>query len=409
MSNIEMQAANAILAIDSLDRYILAGGIETTGVLGVSWLVATPNIITLDGAGQVGVLGATLTLALPPAAGWPVGVVVTIIGVVGNQITIDANVTANSGPIEYLFQTFSLNTGTTPAQPRTNALIGNFNRDPPNCNDFIISSPGALIYGYIDRIVVSQIQIQYNIPTVCFRRNDFFFMAWISPGGGGGSGQFLIPFGFYTPDELASMLSARIVATPAFAPVGLTVQFDTEAGFIFQSTNNYRIYVPEPGVLLSGGYALNDVTNILKTYKMLGLTKQNGIRNPVTSTPTIQLSSHYPNFLYTPYIDIYSDVLTNYQNVKDNNTSIAKPKGLVARVLLSGAGNPQLSTDTSALGSAPFVMTADLNNPKVIKWSPDVAVPSIDFQVRDCYGDLIPGVTEQYPTEFQMTLMCIEG
>jgi hypothetical protein len=54
-------------------------------------------------------------------------------------------------------------------------------------------------------------------------------------------------------------------------------------------------------------------------------------------------------------------------------------------------------------------MTADLNTPKVIQWSPDVAVPSIDFQLRDCYGDLIPGDVERYPTEFQMTLLCIEG
>jgi hypothetical protein len=126
-----------------------------------------------------------------------------------------------------------------------------------------------------------------------------------------------------------------------------------------------------------------------------------------TSTPT-QISYEYPNFLYTPYIDIYSDVLTNYQNIKDNNTSIAKPKGLIARILLSGVGNPQFTTETSALGCTPFVMTADLNSPKVIRWSPDVAVPSIDFQLIDCYGNFIPGDVERYPTEFQMTLLCVE-
>jgi hypothetical protein len=407
-----MQQANAILAIDSLDRYILAGGIETRGALSVTWLVATPNILTA--VAGIPVIGATLTIgtAAPPP-GWPVGVV-TITGVVGSQITISTPVTADSSGNQFIIQTFSLNTGTSPAQPRTNALIGNFNRDPPNCNDFTISSPAALIYGYIDRIVVSQIQLQYNIPTVCQGRNDFFLMFWISPAGVSGGGQFTIPYGFYTPDELAAAINTEITNTPAFTGVGLDVQFNLQDGFLFQSINpnpllKYRIYVPEPGVLLSGGYSLNDVTNILKTYKMLGLTKDNGIRNPITSTPTSQYSSHYPTFLYTPYIDIYSDVLTNYQNVKDNNTSIAKPKGLVARVLLSGAGNLQLTTDITALGSAPFTMTADLNNPKVIKWSPDVAVPSIDFQLRDCYGDLIPGVTEKYPTEFQMTLLCIEG
>ena len=130
---------------------------------------------------------------------------------------------------------------------------------------------------------------------------------------------------------------------------------------------------------------------------------------PTGSGSDTQISFEYPNFLYTPYIDIYSDVLTNYQNIKDTNTSVSKPKGLIARVLLSGAGNIQITTDANALGSTPFVITVDLNTPKVIQWSRDVAVPSIDFQLRDCYGDLIPGDKERYPTEFQMTLLCIEG
>jgi hypothetical protein len=422
-----MQQANAILAIDSLDRYILAGGIETSGVLSVSWLVATPNILTA--VAGIPVIGATLTIgtAAPPP-GWPVGVV-TITGVVGSQITISTPVTANSGGNQFIIQTFSFNTGTSAAQPRTNALVGNFNRDAPDCNDFSISSPGALIYGYIDKIVVSQIQIQYNIPTVCVGRNDYFHIQWISPGGVNGFGEFQIPYGFYTPTELAAILQVLITTTPVFNPVGLTVSYVLRTGFSFQSNNNYQIYVPDPGVFTTIGYSTDLINRILKTYKMLGLTKENGIRIPISNIPTLQFSTHYPDFLYTPYIDFYSDVLTNYQNVKDTNTSIAKPKGLVARVYLSGNGNlqfqnagvpasidpgpPPVVVDVGipsvALGSEPFYLTADLNSPKVIQWSRDVAVPSIDFQLRDCYGDFIPGVKEKFPTEFQMTLLCIEG
>jgi hypothetical protein len=74
----------------------------------------------------------------------------------------------------------------------------------------------------------------------------------------------------------------------------------------------------------------------------------------------------------------------------------------------------------SSLGSSPFVLTYDLNNPKVINWSRDTAINSLDFQVRDCYGELLfcslpsSGLVESYlgeafNTEFQMTLLCIEG
>lgn len=136
---------------------------------------------------------------------------------------------------------------------------------------------------------------------------------------------------------------------------------------------------------------------------MLGITIANGIPS------AIQNSYDYPTFLYTPYIDIFSDVLTNYQDVKDSTTATTKFKGLVARVYLSGNGNIQDTVGVSSLGSRPFVMTADLNSPKVIQWSPDVAVPGIDFQVYDQYSDLIPGPAEGFSTEFQMTLLCIEG
>jgi hypothetical protein len=58
-----------------------------------------------------------------------------------------------------------------------------------------------------------------------------------------------------------------------------------------------------------------------------------------------------------------------------------------------------------------------LNTPKVIKWTPDTAINSIDFQMRDCYGDLLwtadlepafPYTGETFNTEFQMTLLCVE-
>jgi hypothetical protein len=162
---------------------------------------------------------------------------------------------------------------------------------------------------------------------------------------------------------------------------------------------------------------------MLKTYKTFGFTVSNNALN---------LSQHSwsaPQFLYTPYIDIYSDALTNYQKLKDTDSSTTRRKGLLARLYLSGVGTPQISTATyvddngnivvpgEALGSKPFVLTYDLNSPKIINWTPDTAINSLDFQMRDCYGDLLftnvpplqPGnAIEQWNTEFQMTLLCVE-
>jgi len=297
------------------------------------------------------------------------------------------------------------------AEPQQNALIGAYLRFPnPPSNNFTIQSPGALIYGYIDRIVVSQIQVQCNIPTIVPDRNDTFFIGLNSTNV---IHSVLIPYGFYVPEELAAMLQSQIAAVPALAAAEIDVSYNPTNGFIFESKSvpTVRFYFPDnEKILNTPGQTSRTVSAALKFYKVLGMTSLNAdLGAPGID---VQFSSSAPNFLYTPYIDFYSDVLTNYQTIKDTNTSVAKPKGLIARVYLSGNGNVQSTTPTSALGTQPFVVTADLNSPKVIKWSKDVAIPSIDFQLLDCYGDLIPGpdVMTYYPqTEFQMTLLCVEG
>jgi len=395
-----MQHSNAILAINSLDRFLSIGSFEAETLVEASWLVATPNIVTL--APSYGALvGATLNFTAG-LSGWPAVGTVTITAKNGQDLTIDAPVTANSGGDQSLFLTITF-AGGNAQQPKQNALIGQYTNLQPYCNNFTISSPGALIYGYINRIAVSQIQLQYNIPTICFNRNDRLAIFSFATG----LDEIQIPFGFYTPDELATALTSLFAATPALSALDLDVQYDLLRGFTFTSQTNVEFAFPSPAFLIASGVPQSRINTILKTYKLFGMNIENseilGLSND------IQVSFEYPNFLYTPYIDIYSDILTNYQTVKDTNTSVEKPKGLVARIYLSGVSNPVPQTGTSALGSTPFIMTADLNTPKIIQWSPDVAVPSIDFQLRDCYGDLIPGDVERYPTEFQMTLLCIEG
>jgi hypothetical protein len=395
-----MQHSNAILAINSLDRFLSIGEFKQETLVEASWLVATPNIVTLA-PGYGALVGNTLTNN-GALAGWPAVGTVTITARNGQDLTIDAPVTANSGGDQSLFLVVTFAGGNS-QQPRQNALVGQYTNLQPYCNNFTISSPGALIYGYINRIAVSQIQLQYNIPTICFNRNDrlaiFSFSTDLV--------EIQIPFGFYTPLELAIALTSLFAATPALSALDLDVSYDLLRGFTFTSQLSEEFVFPSPAFLIASGVSQNTINTILKTYKVFGMNVENSEVNGLNTD--IQVSFEYPNFLYTPYIDIYSDVLTNYQTVKDTNTSVEKPKGLVARIYLSGVSNPVIQTGTTALGSTPFIMTADLNSPKIIQWSPDVAVPSIDFQLRDCYGDLIPGDVERYPTEFQMTLLCIEG
>jgi len=298
-------------------------------------------------------------------------------------------------------------------QPFANYLVSQYENNKPYSNDFTIQSPGALIYGYISRIVISQIQLQYNIPTVCNDLNDTFYiyLTPVPPATVPTSFQIKIPYGFYYPDELAAAIEVIMINTAGLSAAAIDVSFIPREGFLFKSLSvpARKFYFPSIAeVEAIPGITDDLVINVLKTYRLLGMTVTNSELE--TDQDTEQNSTEYPIFLYTPYIDFYSDVLTNYQNIKDTNTSIAKPKGLIARVYLSGGGNVQTTGATAdTLGSRPFVVVLDLNSPKIIRWSPDVAVPSIDFQLRDSYGDLIPNFNGNNSTEFQMTLLCIEG
>jgi hypothetical protein len=402
LANIEMVETNAILAINSLDRYktnqltnVTRFRCSTTiGSNQIQFIAAdpdTPIVGSSCSSDNIGLLGSTIT-AYNPVTG-----------------IITLNFPALSTQVNVLSIWRKEETVAT----YNNNLEEQYAQLPPYANDFTIQSSGSLIYGYIRKIIVSQVQIQYAVPTVILGKNDTFYISVSAfPTAGFATYAVVIPYGFYYADELAATLQQLIRAINAVRFAGLLVTFVPRNGFVFNNNAaNRNIAFPLPEEVRETIFLSRAQTDIIyKTYKLLGINTDN------VDFENIQTSSAYPEFLYTPYIDFYSDVLTNYQKVKDTNTSVTSPKGLVARVYLSGVGGVSTSSSVGAsgravgqLGTEPFVMTADLNFPKVIMWTADQTVTAIDFQVRDCYGDLLPGVQEGFNTEFQMTLLCTEG
>ena len=302
----------------------------------------------------------------------------------------------------------------------------------PACNNFSITGAGALIYGYIKKIVVSDVQVQYNVPTICPNLNDQLIMLYNY--NGTDYNVFInIPFGWYTPSELAATLQILIRSTNiGLIDSGFTVTYvggATGEGFVFASSlsiNVMSISFPNGGqlVILAGLNPAINVLNCLKVYRLLGITISNSFI--IGTTPvTFQSSTASINFLYTPYIDIVSVELTKYQKIKDTDTSAVKQSSMISRIYLSGQATPQYLTNgipsgttNDILGSRPFSLTQSTPNAKVIRWSTDEAVNSLDFQLRDQYGDLLfcyynPNITYgetaySYNTEFQITFLCIE-
>jgi len=313
------------------------------------------------------------------------------------------------------------------------SLANQYNGTGQLCNNFQVGGFGALIYWYIKTMTVSQIQLQYNVPTIIPGTNDWFFIYLYDINTGLTRKTLLeIPYGYYTPEELAAVLQTLIDASDL---VGDLEVFYSERGctFTFETKiENTYVYFPNIDQIKTQlailGYQSEGYTIILKAYRWLGMDIQNS--NPAKSqTSNIQI-----NLLYTPYVDIFSTALTKFQKVKDNTTSASSDSTLVARVFLAGVAGPQNTggEETIAtnfyypLGSRPFIVVQDCNTPKVIRWNKDETVYALDFQLRDQYGDLLytqynpntalipidpaeDPLIDFYYTEFQMTLLCAEG
>jgi hypothetical protein len=409
-------APNAILAINSLDRYITKTVTNNTQFV-ASWLtVSTVLTLIVNQYSSAPKVGGLIYNTVGIVDGTRILAVSGLTN--GSIITISAP-TFFPAPApfgEIVTQEFQESAA---QHPVSNALYAVFNNTPPYSSNFTIQSPAALIYGYINRIAVSQVQLQYNISTITTRNS----ILSIQKAGQKQISYIYIPYGFYFPDELAALMQVEVRANPTLASLVIGVTYTDRDGFIFTATAGgptgfFFPAIAQLQLTLSNAGALNQLPIILKTYRTFGITVFNS-----DPPARVQISTEVPNFLYTPYIDICSDVLTNYQTIKDTTTSANKLTSLIARVYLAGSGQVQTVTVGNALGCRPFQVVADLNTPKVIKWTPDVAVPSIDFQMYDQYGDLIvsseevinpedpegPLVGEGSNTEFQITLLCIEG
>ena len=395
---------SAILAINSLDRYntnkpFIYSRFEAEWNSGDDFLT-----VTLIPGATGPIVGATIAPGYA-AQGIPDGTTITAWDPVTEVADIsNATTLSNPGPGPVVIL--------AAYQQQLNyyindSLFREYDNDANNPgNNFIITSQSSLIYGYITKIMISQIQLQYNIPTVNLTLNDTFYIADHATRT---NHAVTIPHGFYYPDELAAAIQVLIRnISPTWANMNVT--FVPRDGFHFVDATPVTpldFYFPSYLDLQTNPPFIdnNQVQTLLKTYRLLGITNVNAY-NAIPSS--VQISVAYPIFLYTPYIDFYSDTLTNYQSIKDTSSSVNSPKGLIARLYLSGTGNIQETGSLKALGTASFIMTADLNTPKVIEWTPDVTVTAIDIQLRDCYGDLIPGYQDGYSTEFQMTLLCTE-
>ena len=256
-------------------------------------------------------------------------------------------------------------------------------------NDFIISRKQALLYGYFTRLTISQIQLNYRIPTIYPGiNNELLFET-------NAVKDIIVTLdsGYYDASGLAQEIQQKVLAivgTPI--PDFTCIYSPFVGGMVMTSSAGFSIGVQN---------VIGDTSDAdKKLWSHTAYTIGANISNAQASTTQV-LST--PNLLYTKYIDIVSDRLTKFQRVKDADTNLINKTNVVARIYLTA---PNTRVDPNVYGG-PFNICWDPNSAKNIKWSPNETINELDFRLYDEFGDLIPW-NEINNTEFQITILASE-
>jgi hypothetical protein len=294
-----------------------------------------------------------------------------------------------------------------------------------------------IIQGNIKQITVSEINFPYDIPNIQEGFNTFELLAFTFPTSpsprtsltASAPGNLIITIkpGFYTGSELATAINAEIVVQQTTAPVSgvaanaPTVEFDGLTNlFTFKAPVNAPPTNTTPNWGIWSAYtfpisyqgAVNDLGKDILS--IMGFLKTDTIGtqtlNVVSSDPahpqfaTFRAGGAAP-LVFTQYVDICSPQLCKNQYMTDGSTTnLARRSDVICRLFVcDNMSLTGLETD----GTRPFILNRQYYNARVMRWTVDSAIGSVDINLYDDVGQ--PLTTTWQPRNFQITFNCHEN
>jgi hypothetical protein len=271
-----------------------------------------------------------------------------------------------------------------------------------------------IIQGQIQSVAVSEINFPYDIPNMQEGFNFFFLEVngFVIPG----IFEVLVPVGFYTGTELAAAVNAAITLMGAALPTPLlpaqmpTVAFSTSSGlFTFTGPaaplspqyNDWFLASPYTFPTGLSGAASNTLGKDILSIMGFLPTQGNNISalGPINTLPAAQAAP----LLFTQYIDICSPQLCKFQFFRDGSTTnLARRSDVICRLYIAN----NVATQEEE-GTRPFVINRQYTNARVMRWTADNAVGTIDINLYDDVGQ--PLTTTWAPRPYQITLNCYES
>jgi hypothetical protein len=275
-------------------------------------------------------------------------------------------------------------------------------------NNFTIQKGFPIQQGQIMDIKLSEILFPYAIPNVNNYNNSFGIS---NDPDGLISVQITVPTGFYTGATLASTINPLIsTAFSATNAPTLAYNANTNVFTFVQSGVGHPVSI-YPILNPGGGGAVFNSSAPVTSPSILSMMGFNFTTQDYSLPSAIQVGGSAP-LVYTQYIDICSDVLTQYQNLPDASTGTPNHQHVICRLYIA---NETSTTNNDASGNpifpgmTPFVIHRQFKNTKVFKWNSQNSVDRIDIQLYDDAGRLLrlPDNNTTYP-DFQITFQSSE-
>ena len=304
-------------------------------------------------------------------------------------------------------------------------------------NNFRLQRPQNLLQGGFTRLQLTEINFPYAVPNIVSNVTDFFYVQVPSLANAFAKikvfGPTVTQDGFLTGDELADAIKDALNNDPVVGTAGgLTWSVFYRFPNITPLTNTNGFYIEAeltagpPGAVPFSLYPIppTSVGSVPVPQKsLLQLMGFDPLSNwdYVTSATGTKLSWYAP-LTYTQYIDIVSDKLTYYQNVKDGSTKSASSSNIICRLYVSDETSTfpvigQYWNTTTELavtynvwtppGSSPFLIHRQYTDPKTFAWDKNTSIDWIDIKLLDDGGNLLYTPVQGLPN-FQITFKASE-
>lgn len=253
-------------------------------------------------------------------------------------------------------------------------------------NDFQITLPDRLMTGSINSLMLKEVVMPWAIPNITNNNNRMVIASTSTPN----------PFnytisltpGFYTPSDIATAINNQITTQGAGGMgVHITIAWDPVNSYFNWTAvdiEGQTVAFETPGISSIPQYIQN--ASLMKTLGFSYAQFAQQLSVPIGNN-NLAFNTGATSCLYTSYIDIVSTRLNQYRKLQDGASKNASRQPFVTRIYCANetSTNP---TSGNPVGTEYFVINRQFRE-KVIAWSPEGTIDSLDFRVYDQYGKLV--------------------